>query len=464
MHDIATLPFFVNATDDELQWLIDHSYEVELARGDYFSREGEVARHFYVTLEGELQITQTIKGEVMVLGTTPRGIIGGEISLLSGTVVLISAQAIMPSRLLVFDLPAFLGIFTHCPSIGIEILRIGATRLQGVATATKQQEKMAALGKLSAGLAHELNNPAAAAKRSTVTLRALLPSFQARTIRLNSMGLSSGKLEMLIHFLDQVRARRALAKPLSTLEQSDREETMGERLDDYSIENSWDLAATLVAAQISVAEVEELVAPVAAECVPDVITWLSEALTVASLLDEVEQSTQRISDLVGAIKAYTYMDQGTRQAVDIHRDLETTLLMLKHKLKNATIVREYDPALPHLLAHGGELNQVWTNLLDNAIDATKGAGIIHLITRHENNFVMVEVSDNGPGILPENLPRLFEPFFTTKEVGAGTGLGLDITYRIIRQHGGTIQVDSVPGATRFIVRLPLTPQTLPKST
>jgi len=149
------------------------------------------------------------------------------------------------------------------------------------------------------------------------------------------------------------------------------------------------------------------------------------------------------------------MDQGTRQEVDVHRDLETTLLVLKHKLKNATVVREYAPSLPRLLAHGGELNQVWTNLIDNAIDALQGEGTIRLITRYENDFIMVEVADNGPGIPAEYLPRLFEPFFTTKEVGAGTGLGLDITYRIIQQHNGTIQVDSVPGCTRFIVRLPV---------
>ncbi len=455
MQSIATLPLFIDATDDELQWIMDHSYEVALARGDYFFKEGEVARHFYVVLEGELQIVQTIKGEPVVLGTTPRGIMGGETFLLSGSTALSSAQAIMPSRLRVFDLAAFLGIFTHCPSVGIKILRTAAARLQGVATVVKQQEKMAALGKLSAGLAHELNNPATAAKRSTITLRSLLPSFQARTIRLNSMGLAGGELEGFIHFLGQVRARRATATPLSTVEQSDREEILGTWLEDYAIENSWELAATLVSAQISVAEIEALVAPIAGPCVPDVLTWLCESLTVASLLDEVEQSTQRISDLVGAIKTYTYMDQGTRQEVDIHRDLETTLLVLKHKLKNTTVVREYDPTLPRLLAHGGELNQVWTNLIDNAIDALQGVGTIRLITRHENNFIMVEVTDDGPGIPSEHLPRLFEPFFTTKEVGAGTGLGLDITYRIIRQHNGTIQVDSIPGCTRFIVRLPV---------
>lgn len=454
METIYTLPLFIDATDDELQWLIDHSRIQELAPGEYFAQEGDPARFFYVVLEGELQITRTVKGQKTVLGTTPRGIMGGETFLLNGSPTLTAAQAIMPSRLLVFDQPAFLAIFTHCPTVGTKILRTAAERLQGFATLVKQQEKMAALGKLSAGLAHELNNPAAAVKRSADTLQTLLPALQKHAVRLNSVGLATTALEKLVTYLAQIQQRAATNPPLSPLALSDREAVLEAWLDRYEVENSWEIAATLAAAQVDVAEVEQLVEAVALPCVADIMLWLCESLTATSLLGEIAQGARRISELVGAIKAYTYMDQGALQEVDIHRDLENTVLMLKHKLKGIEVIRHYDPTLPRLLGRGSELNQVWTNLIDNAIDALAGQGTIWLITRAENNFLMIEVADSGPGIAADVLPHLFEPFFTTKEVGAGTGLGLDISYRIVQQHQGTITVDSRPGHTRFIVRLP----------
>ncbi len=455
MQKIYTLPIFADATDDELQWLIDHSRQIELASGEFFQKEGEPAKDFYVVLEGELQITRTVNGQQMVLGTTPRGIMGGETFLLSGSVALSAAQAILPSRLMVFDLPAFLAIFTNCPSVGVKILRTAAERMQGFATVVKQREKMAALGKLSAGLAHELNNPAAAVKRSTQTLQALLPVWQAHTIRLSTLGLSTVELEQLINYLARLQERSATATPLSTLVLSDREEAIEAWLSEQGVVNGWEIAATFAAAHVDREELAQLIAPLPTASVADLMLWLCESISAGELMTEIGQGTQRISDLVGAIKSYTYMDQGTLQEVDLHRDLDNTLLVLKHKLKNITVNRQYDQVLPHILARGAELNQVWTNLLDNAIDAMGGSGIIQLITRSENNFVMVEVTDNGPGIPADVLPRLFEPFFTTKEVGSGTGLGLDISYRIVQQHNGNITVDSVPGRTRFIVRLPL---------
>jgi signal transduction histidine kinase len=198
-----------------------------------------------------------------------------------------------------------------------------------------------------------------------------------------------------------------------------------------------------------------LTAGLPADAAPILLLWLCESLGATGLLDEIGQSARRIADLVGAIKEYTYMDQGDLQQVDIHRDLENTLRILKHKLKEIQVDRQFDPELPKVMAHGGQLNQVWTNLIDNAADALGGQGVLSLITRSENDFVMVEVADNGPGIPPEILPRIFEPFFTTKSVGAGTGLGLDTSYRIIHQHNGTIEVQSQPGHTRFIVRIPV---------
>ena len=454
MSDIQTLPIFVDVTDDEMTWLIANSSEVTVPKGDYFFREGEAARHFYIVIAGELQVTRTLNGEQIVLGTTPRGIIGGELWLLRGTPIEASAQAIVPTRLMVFEFRSFLGIFANCPSVGVHILRVAAERMSNFATLVKQQEKMAALGKLSAGLAHELNNPAAAARRSASTLRGALAAWQSHTFAIAGLGLTADQVNQLLAFLHLLQSRAATLSPLSPLEQSDRELVMEDWLNEQAVNNAWEIAPIYVTAGVTIDELQPLVAmmPTAK---PTLLVWLYEWLTASGLLDEIEQSARRISELVSAIKSYTYMDQGKWQDVDIHHDLDNTLLILKHKLKNIQVERNFCSDLPRIAARGSELNQVWTNLIDNAVDAMNGNGTLALITRYENNFVMVEITDTGPGVPAHVLPHIFEPFFTTKEVGKGTGLGLDITYRIIQQHRGTIEVQSKPGQTRFIVRLPL---------
>lgn len=454
MRDIHTLPIFMDVTDDEMAWLVANSTEMIVLRGDYFVREGEPARHFYIVIEGELQVTRTINGERLVLGTTPRGIIGGELWLLRGTPVEAAAQAIMPTRLMVFEFRAFLGIFANCPSVGVHILRVAAERMSNFATLVKQQEKMAALGKLSAGLAHELNNPAAAARRSASTLRGTLAAWQSHTFTIAGLGLTTEQVNQLLAFLQTLQSRAAALSPLSPLDQSDREMAMEDWLNEQGVNNGWEIAPIYVTAGITVAELQPLVA-MAPSAKPTLLLWLCEWLTASGLLDAIEQSARRISELVSAIKSYTYMDQGTWQDVEIHHDLDNTLLILKHKLKNIRVERNFCSDLPRIAARGSELNQVWTNLIDNAVDAMNGNGTLAVITRFENNFVMVEITDNGPGIPAQVLPHIFEPFFTTKGVGKGTGLGLDITYRIVQQHHGMIEVQSQPGQTRFIVRLPI---------
>jgi signal transduction histidine kinase len=454
MSSVYHIDLFDDATDDELAWLIANSREVLVERGAFFLHEGDPNPQFYITLEGELQVTQRDNGGEVVLGTTPRGIIGGEIALLLNAVTNVSTRAIVSSRLMVFDRAQFRSIFTNAPTVGAKILLIAAERLQNVASRVKQQEKMAALGKLSAGLAHELNNPAAAATRAAQSMRDTLQLLQGKTLKLAMFGLSSEQVSQLIDNVPPMLEVAATTPPLSTLERSDCEDTFGEWLEERNVGHAWELAATFVNAGLKPSQLETLTADLPPKSIPVVFGWLHAALTADSLLRDVEVSTRRISELVTAIKAYTYMDQGAVQDVDLHQGLENTLKVLGHKLKNVTVVREYDPALPVVTASGSELNQVWTNLIDNAIDAMHGKGTLKLITRDEQSFAMVEVTDSGPGIPEQVLPRIFEPFFTTKGVGSGTGLGLDIVYRIIRQHNGTIEVQSRPGETRFIVRLP----------
>jgi signal transduction histidine kinase len=243
---------------------------------------------------------------------------------------------------------------------------------------------------------------------------------------------------------------------LDSLERSDREDEMGNLLDEIGVENAWEVGPALVSAGFTLDELATLREQIGEDALPSVLCWLAGVINAVELLDSIEQTSRRISDLVGAIKEYTYMDRAPVQDdVDIQRGLDTTLKMLNHKLKNINVIRDYDPDLPKVTANGSSLNQVWTNLIDNAIDAMKGGGTLHIITRDENEFVMVEVKDSGTGIPADVQPHIFEPFFTTKEVGSGTGLGLDITLRIIRQHNATIEVQSKPGETRFIVRIPV---------
>ncbi len=455
MDTITSFPLFEDITDDELAWLQANSREVRVGQGEYFTREGERPAGFYVVLEGELQITRTLGGQTIVVGTTPRGVIGNELPLLHGTPSPMSARAIVPSRLMVFEPAAFRAIFANCPTVGAKILKIAAERTHDLAGLVKQQEKLAALGKLASGLAHELNNPASAARAAVRVLRDTLPELEARTMDLCAAALDGAQLQRLTEFRREALEAAASAAPISSVEQSDREEELGAWLAGRGIPDAWEVAPTFVAARLTAADLEALLEPLPAGAAAAVVSWLHQSLYVAMLLDELEQSARRISELIGAVKSYTYMDQGALQEVDLHRGLEDTLAVLRHKLKDATVVREFAPELPAIEGRGGELNQVWTNLIDNAIDATGGKGTIRIITRRENSFVMVEVADDGPGIPPDVLPRIFEPFFTTKGVGQGTGMGLDISYRIVQQHGGTIEVQSQPGSTRLIVRLPV---------
>jgi signal transduction histidine kinase len=455
MDPIYNIPLFQDATDDELQWLIDHSTEQRLAVGEYFTRENEPTHHFYIVLEGELQVVRTINGQEAVVGTTPRGIMGGELWLLTGSRAGATARAIAPTRLMVFDYPRFLQIFSHVPPVGAQILRTAAERMQGLATFVNQQEKLAALGKISAGLAHELNNPASAARRAAGTLREVLPILSQRTLALSRWGLSQEQIQQLTTLAQELADRTRTTNPLTALEQSDREEAMMAWLEENGCDNVDDLAATFVTAHLELNELQRVAAPLPPPALSDVLSWLHQELDAANLLDEIEQGTRRIADLVAAVKGYTYMDQGPLQEVDLHRGLENTLIVLRHKLQQIQVERYFTPDLPTILGRGGDLNQVWTNLIDNAIDALGGQGTIKLITRCENNYAMVEVTDNGPGIPPEVLPHIFDPFFTTKGVGIGNGLGLDTVYRIVNQHNGTVEVQSEPGCTRFIIRLPV---------
>jgi signal transduction histidine kinase len=337
----------------------------------------------------------------------------------------------------------------------LAILRTVTERLRNTEAMLRQSEKMAALGTLSAGLAHELNNPAAAAKRSAAQLRDTLVEWQHAAGELAVQPLDARQKESLNAVRGEMATRAIAPVDLDPLTRSDHENVLQEWLERHGMDEAWRIAPSLVAFGWDVEEIKRL-GDVFGEHLPALVRWLGVGYLVYALLGEVGQSAERISEIVKAVKSYSYLDQAPIQQVDVREGLENTLVILRHKLKDGVrVTRDFAPSLPLIEAYGSELNQVWTNIIDNAIDAMQGKGELRLRTYQKDECVVVEITDNGPGIPPEILPRLFEPFFTTKPPGVGTGLGLHISYNIIQKHQGRITIDSKPGATTFRVSLPI---------
>ena len=319
-----------------------------------------------------------------------------------------------------------------------------------------QYGKLISLGTMAAGLAHELNNPAAAIGRSAAEAREAFQEASEKAVELGNLPLTEEQRSFVAGLPQEVGQKSGTT--LDSLEVSDLEDDLAVWMEDHGVEEGWEISPTLAGVGLDTVWLEGLAEKVPEEALGGVLGWLSATVAGGGLLREIEGGSARISELVGAIKTYTHMDKATSKKVDVHAGLNSTLIMLGHKLKkgDVEVVRDYEKDLPHVCGHAGELNQVWTNLLDNAIDAVGGRGRITVRTASENGRVLVEVSDDGPGIPEEVRERIFEPFYTTKDVGEGTGLGLDISYRVVvEDHGGDIRVFSEPGDTRFQVRLPV---------
>ncbi len=452
---------FETFSDEQLEWLTTHAEEMQLEGGTELFTQSQAPDALWVLLEGEIQFYRVMNGRVIELETSVQpGNWGGWLPMFDNAPMTISARVPKTSRLLRIPRESVRYMLAHGFPVTTHLLMGMFYGVQNFEATTRQQEKMAALGKLSAGLAHELNNPASAARQASRQMRAAVYTLHEREMQLCDYDFSPDHLTVTAQLQDQVRARMVLAKPLDPLARSDREDSIATWLDEHGVGEGWNIAPTLVSAGIDVDWLETLATELPGGSLGAVVAWLDADLTVSGLINEIEHSTERISDLVKAIKAYSYMDQAEVQELDIHAGLDNTLTMLNHKLKHGIeIRRNYDRTLPHITAYGGELNQVWTNLIDNAIDAMDNKGTLTITTGRDETCVLVEIADTGPGVPKEIQTRIFEPFFTTKPQGKGTGLGLDVAYRIIaNRHHGNIKLISQPGDTRFQIWIPINQQ------
>jgi signal transduction histidine kinase len=453
---LRKIDVFADLRDDQLQWFASSGEELRLGPGDTLLREGDPANALFVILEGEVRGRKETAGADSPGFSGSAGDVTGLLPFSRMTHFPLTVRATTPTWILRLHKDHFPEMLQRIPELLQRLVGVMADRIRAFSRAEQQRDKLSALGKLSAGLAHELNNPASAAGRAAESLREYMQELRRINKALDEASLSREERSVLASLEDNLVAQLATAPPRDVLEQSDLEEQLAAWLARRNIPNPSRLASGLVEAGVDLASLEKLGAKFREDILAQTLARVVYSVGAETLTREIEVSTGRISELVRAIKEYTYMDQAPEQEVDVHRGIESTLTMLKFRLKHGVeVTRDFAPDLPRIFAHGSELNQVWTNLIDNAIDAMGGKGEITIRTSRELDFALVEIIDNGPGISSSVQPRIFEPFFTTKGVGEGTGMGLDTAYRIVRAHRGEISVDSKPGRTKFQVRLPL---------
>jgi len=454
---------FEKLADEQLDWLCREGHVEQLPAGRVYT-EGEPASCFYVLLDGEVALSRLVGGDDVETNRTNQiGVYSGAWQAYLGDrvpqVYNNSMRAVVPSRFFVLDAEKLAEMMREWFPMALHMLEGLFFGIQNVQQTVAQRERLLALGSLSAGLTHELNNPAAAAVRATSSLRDRVAGMRHK-LGLIAMGpYDRETLATLIRCQEDAVERVAKAAPMTPMEASDREDEIVDWLEAHDIAGGWDIAPTFVQAGLDVPWLDQVATTVDQQTLEGAVRWLNYTLESELLMNEIEDSTTRISTLVAAAKQYSQMDRAPFQTVDVHELLDSTLLMLGRKIGDKiTVVKEYDRSLPPVPAYAAELNQVWTNLIDNAVAAMEGEGTLTIRTDRDDGWAVISICDDGPGVPEDIRARIFEPFFTTKPVGEGTGLGLDISWRIvINKHHGDLSLESVPGDTRFIVRLPLDP-------
>jgi signal transduction histidine kinase len=451
--ELLRFPTFADLPDDQIDWFISQSKELNLKAGDSYLRQGDPADAMFVILEGHLQVRGELNGETVAFDLEP-GDVTGVLPFSRMKQFSVGGRAVTDSHALRFPASLFPELVQKMPELTKRLVGLMSDRIRETTRIEQQRDRLVSLGKLSAGLAHELNNPASAAKRAASQLRQILTKIRNASLELGKRDLSPAQ-KSEIEKLEASFTQQDVVPP-DALTINDLEDQIDSLLRSHGQNDLWMLAAGLARRNIKPEVVESLFANLDRDTARAALVRIAASVEVASLLHEIESSTSRISDLVGAIKEYTHMDQSPVQNVDVIKSLETTLTILNHKLKRGVVVQRDYQRIPLLVnSFGSELNQVWTNIIDNAIDAMHGKGELRVRTYRDDGCVVVEIGDNGPGVPEEVQPHIFEPFFTTKGVGEGTGLGLDTVQRIVKKHRGNIQVNSRPGDTRFQIWLPM---------
>ncbi len=451
--ELLSVPVFAGLPDDQIAWFIRHAEELSLHPGVTYWREGDPADAMFVVLEGEIQSRGEVNGETMV-GSTKAGEITGLLPFSRLKKFPFGGWATTDGRALRFPANLFPQLVKKMPELANRLVALMAERIREITKVEQQRDRLIALGKISAGLAHEINNPASAAKRATSQLRDTLQRDITASQELGMRELTEDQTNAVEKVESALKQQHDGA--LDPLAISVLEEQIDSFLRSHGLNDLWQLAANFARKGVKPEQLKPLFATLDRDTARVALVKITASVEASNLLAEIENATTRISDLVRAVKEYTFMDQSPVQNVDIIKSLENTLIILNHELKQGiTVVRDYQPVPLLVNSFGSELSQVWTNLINNAIDAMGGKGELRVHTRREGHCVLVEIGDNGPGIPPEIKSHIFDPFFTTKGVGEGTGLGLDIVQRIVLKHKGNIQVCSKPGDTRFQIRLPL---------
>jgi signal transduction histidine kinase len=457
--DLRPLSIFDGLTDEQLAELLEGGTEVHIEPGVELFREGEHADFWWVLVDGAIDLVRHVGREDTVVARmdVPGRWAGGFRAWDEHGVYLATGRVVAAGRVLRVPAEVLRERANAWFPFGGHLIRGLYHTARSIESTARQRESLVTLGALAAGLAHEINNPASAAARAAGALEIACAALLSSLGRLVHEGTAAERLAALDALRGEIEPQAADPDPLAL---ADREEALSSWLSRHGVEREWTIAPPLADAGVDLAWCERAATILEGRALEPGLEWVASTLSVAALLGEVKESTRRISELVAAVRSYSQLDRASMQQIDVADGLESTLVMLGHKLRDGvTVVREYGADVPRITAYAGELNQVWTNLIDNAIDAMDGAGTLRLATRAEGDHVVVEIGDTGPGMPPEVAARAFEPFYTTKDVGKGIGLGLDIARRIVvERHGGTVAIDSRPGETVLRVRLPIRPR------